>query len=80
MAETSLAGWDSKTFRADFPAMRKDLIVSDAWKDLIIYLSFAARFGSVTITLVDGEPSKLNEISRNVLVEKLSIIVPIEGE
>ena len=78
MSETSLAGWDSKVFRADFPAMRKDLIVSDAWKDLIIYISFAVRFGSVSLTIVDGEPSKLHEVSKNVLVDKLSIIVPVQ--
>lgn len=74
----ALAGWDTKLFRADFPAMRKDLIVSDSWKDLIIYLLYTCPFGSVTITLVDGEPKKITEISREILVDKLSIIVPME--
>jgi len=71
--------WSTKVYRANFEELRKDIVLSNNWLDTIIYLKYAVPFGQVTLTLIDGEPKKITEISREVLVEKLSIIVPMES-
>lgn len=74
-----IEGWSTHVYRANFDELCRDLVISEEWKRLIVYLSYACKFGAVTIELIDGNPKRVIEIKRDVLIDKLNIIVPMES-